>query len=138
MNPHLKAKWICDVCTKSFDEKPEEHYSAASTLPCEGKLTDYVRPETIELDIIDDIHNTCFKTIKVAQDYVKGMKPEVRAGVFFINLKLHNKDESKIIIPPGQMIDEAGTLTPEQEQILKDVKLPETGILLGGTSEKQG
>lgn len=51
------------------------------------------------VEIIDDIHNVCFKSLKVAQAYVAKMKPEDKMGVFFVQLKLDKTEEVKLLTP---------------------------------------
>lgn len=48
-------------------------------------------------NIINDIHNVCFKSLHIAQRYVNQMKPEVREGVYIVSLSVDKTNES--IVP---------------------------------------
>lgn len=50
-------------------------------------------------NIIDDIHNVCFKSLHIAQRYVNQMKPEVREGVYIVSLSVDKTNEPVVHEP---------------------------------------
>ncbi len=51
-----------------------------------------------DMDIIQDIHSTCFKDFKTAEQYIKHMTNEAKLDVHLICLKVDQHEYKNIIL----------------------------------------